>query len=79
MTSTYPLPFLPFFTVPPFLACGAPIKSSMLLAPLMPVVGLDGGADGGPEAEGTAGLPASLDRSSDVMGAITAGDTIDDG
>lgn len=44
----YPLPFLPFLMVPPFLACGAPIKSSILLALLIPVAGLDGGADGGP-------------------------------
>ena len=34
--------------VPPFLACGAPIKSSILLALLIPVAGLDGGADNGP-------------------------------
>lgn len=49
ITSTYPLPFFPFLTVPPLRACGAPIRSSMLLALLMLVGGLDGGADGGPE------------------------------
>ena len=47
MTSTYPLPFLLFLTVPPFRACGTPIKSSMVLALLIAVPGLDGGADGG--------------------------------
>lgn len=47
ITSTYPLPFLPFLTVPPFRGCGAPIKSSILLALLIPVAGLDGGAEGG--------------------------------
>ena len=57
MTSTYPLPFLPFLIVPPFLACGAPIRSSMLLALLMPVAGLEGGADGG--AEPGAAVPAN--------------------
>ena len=50
ITSTY-LPFFAFFTVPPFLACGAPIRSSILLALLIPVAGLEGGADGGPVAE----------------------------
>lgn len=49
ITSTYPLPFLPFLTVPPFRGCGAPIKSSILLALLIPVAGLDGGAEGGAE------------------------------
>lgn len=49
MTSTYPLPFLLFLTVPPFRGCGAPIKSSILLALLIPVAGLDGGAEGGAE------------------------------
>lgn len=49
MTSTYPLPFLPFLTVPPFRGCGAPIRSSILLALLIPVAGLDGGAEGGAE------------------------------
>lgn len=49
ITSTYPLPFLPFLTVPPFRGCGAPIKSSILLALLIPVAGLDGGAEGGVE------------------------------
>ena len=34
--------------VPPCLTCGAPIKSSMLLALLMAVVGRDRGAEGGP-------------------------------
>lgn len=52
MTSTYPLPLFFPLTVPPFLACGAPIKSSILLTPLIAVAGLDDGADGGPEAEG---------------------------
>lgn len=47
--STYPLPLLPFLTVPPFRGCGAPIKSSILLALLIPVSGLDGGAVGGVE------------------------------
>ena len=50
MTSTYPLPFFFPFAVP-FLppVDGGPSKSSMLLALLMPVLGLLGGAVGGPE------------------------------
>ena len=47
MTSTYRPVLFPFLTVPPFLACGAPIKSSILLALLIPVDGLDGGPEGG--------------------------------
>lgn len=43
--------------VPPFLACGAPIKSSMVLALLIAVAGLDGGAEGGPEPDGPAPKP----------------------
>ena len=34
--------------VPPFLACGTPIRSSILLALLKPVAGLEGGADSSP-------------------------------
>lgn len=48
ITSTYPLPFFPLLTVPPFLACGSPIRSSILPAPLAAVGGLDGGADATP-------------------------------
>ena len=44
--------------MPPFLACGTPIRSSILLAPLIPVAGLEGGAEGGPD--GTPESPASL-------------------
>ena len=51
ITSTYPRPFFAFFTVPPFLACGTPIKSSIPIAPLCPVAGLEGGPDGGPAGE----------------------------
>jgi hypothetical protein len=63
ITSIYRPPFFPFLTVPPFLACGTPIRSSILLAlltPLMPVPGLDGGANppvGGPEPVGEVRLP----------------------
>lgn len=84
ITSTYPLPFFPFRTVPPFLACGAPIKSSMLLAPLWLVVGLDGGADGGPPGKSEVVLRG--DKSDkDTVGssaptfADTAGEAVRDG
>ena len=52
MTSTYPRPFFFPLTVPPFLAAGAPIRSSIVAVPApppIPVLGLEGGADGGPE------------------------------
>lgn len=45
MTSTYLPAFFPRRTVPPFLACGCPSKSSILLASLIAVAGLDGGAE----------------------------------
>ncbi len=48
MTSTYPLPFLLFLTVPPFRTAGAPIRSSMELALLVDVVGREGGPGDGP-------------------------------
>ena len=83
ITSTYPLPFFPFLTVPPFLACGIPIKSSMLLAPLIPVAGLDGGAEGGPDggpvAERAGAAFGSIDVSRVVVGAFTIGDELRDG
>lgn len=64
MTSTYPLPFFPRLMVPPCLARGSPIKSSMLPAPLTAVGGRDGGAECGPSdgarspLAATAGEPA---------------------
>lgn len=83
ITSTYPLPFFPFLTVPPFLGCGTPIRSSILLAPLMPVAGLDGGAEGGPDggpvAEVMEATLGSVDASSIVVGALTAGEELRDG
>lgn len=45
MTSTYLPAFFPLRTVPPFLACGCPSRSSILLASLIAVAGLDGGAE----------------------------------
>lgn len=48
ITSTYPLPFFLPLAAPPFLACGGPIRSSILLALLIPVFGRLGGALGGP-------------------------------
>lgn len=78
ITSTYPLPFFPFLTVPPFLACGTPIRSSILLAPLIPVAGLDGGAEGGPDggpvAKSIDAALGSVDASSAVVGAFMTGD-----
>jgi hypothetical protein len=51
ITSIYPLPFFFPFTVPPvFLPAGAPNKSSMLLALLIAVPGLDAGTLGGARA-----------------------------
>ena len=52
--------------VPPFLAAGAPIKSSMLVLPAfppIPVLGLEGGADGGPEGGPEDGASAGDDGS----------------
>ena len=53
--------------MPPFRAAGAPIKSSILLATLIPVAGRDGGADGGPVPAAEAGLkpPLSLGLAAD--------------
>lgn len=50
----YPLPFFALLTVPPFLACGAPIRSSIILSLLTPVAGLEGGAEGGLELDAPA-------------------------
>jgi hypothetical protein len=47
MTSTY-LPFLTPFFAPARLGAAGPSRSSISLAPLMLVAGLDGGLDGGP-------------------------------
>ena len=70
-------------TVPPFLACGAPIRSSILLAPLIPVAGLDGGAEGGPEGgpiiDSVDVAFGSCDAVSPFEGACTAGDALRDG
>ena len=55
ITSIYPLAFFPFLRVPPCLACGAPIKSSILLALLTAVPGRDGAAEGGPMPRPTVG------------------------
>ena len=54
MTSTYRPPFF-FFAPAPFLACGAPSKSSILLALLIDVLGLEGGPDAAPN-EGRASV-----------------------
>lgn len=55
----------------------------MLLAPLIPVAGLDGGAEGGPDggtvAKSIDAALSSVDASSAVVGAFTAGDELRDG
>ena len=55
----------------------------MLLAPLIPVAGLDGGAEGGPEggpvAERAGAAFGSIDVSRVVIGAFTIGDELRDG
>lgn len=83
ITSTYPFPLFPFLTVPPFLGCGTPIRSSILLAPPIPVAGLDGGAEGGPDGgpvdESVDAALGSVDASSAVVGAFTAGVGLRDG
>jgi hypothetical protein len=56
MTSTY-LPFLAPFFAPARRGAAGPSKSSISLAPLMLVDGLDGGLDGGPFQELPAGPP----------------------
>ena len=52
--------FLPFFIVPPFLAAGSPSKESISLALLMPVDGLEGGADGGANVWGANSLMGGI-------------------
>ena len=55
----------------------------MLLAPLIPVAGLDGGAEGGPDGGPVAGSMlapfGSIGAPSVVIGAFTAGDGLRDG
>ena len=60
MTSTYPRPFFPFFTVPPFRAPGAPKRSSIELALPVAVPGRDGGADEGAASPGVAGADVAV-------------------
>jgi hypothetical protein len=69
MTSTYRPPFF-FFALGPLRACGAPNKSSMLLAVLMPVPGLDGGPDasrGGLASAGGLAGPSLSDGTPGVL------------
>ena len=55
----------------------------MLLAPLIPVAGLDGGADGGPDggpvAESIDAALRSVEASSPIVGALPVGDALPDG
>ena len=67
--------------MPPFLACGAPIKSSILLAPLIPVGGLEGaegGPEGGPETD-RMGCWAPSGANASVAEGSRAGDPVRDG
>lgn len=59
------------------------MRSSILLAPLIPVAGLDGGPDGGPDgepvAESIGAMLGPTGAPSVVVGAFTAGDGLRDG
>ena len=68
MTSTYLPPFF-FFALGPLRACGAPSKSSMLLAVLIPVPGLEGGPDanGGLASAGGLAGPSLSDGTPGVL------------
>ena len=58
--------------VPPFLAAGTPIRSSILAVPApspIPVLGLEGGADGGPEGGPEEGAnKGDAESGKDLMG-----------
>lgn len=73
MTSTYRPAFFPLRTVPPFLACGCPNKSSILLASLMAVAGLDGGAEDDSPSDGARiGIAVNAEASSVLLGSAAA-------
>lgn len=74
MTSTYRPAFFPLRTVPPFLACGCPSKSSILLASLIAVAGLDGGAEEESPSDGARIDIAVNDGASSVLLGSAAAD-----
>lgn len=73
MTSTYLPAFFPLRTVPPFLACGCPNRSSILLASLIAVAGLDGGAEADKPSDGARiDNPIGAGASSVLLGSAAA-------
>ena len=67
MTSTYRPAFFPLRTVPPFLACGWPSRSSILLASLIAVAGLDGGVEENPSGGARTGIGCKVAAASSVL------------
>lgn len=56
------------------------MRSSILLPPLIPVAGLDGGAEDGPDSGPVAeSIGAPFDSASVVVGAFRAGDGLREG
>lgn len=73
MTSTYLPAFFPLRTVPPFLACGCPSRSSILLASLIAVAGLEGGAEEeNPSGGARTGNGGNAGASSVLLGSAAA-------
>lgn len=73
MTSTYLPAFFPLRNVPPFLACGCPSRSSILLASLIAVGGLEGGAEEeNPSGGARTGVKGNDEASSVLLGSAAA-------
>ena len=77
MTSTYLPAFFPLRKVPPFLACGCPNRSSILLASLIAVAGLDGGAEADNPSDGArTDIAVNTGASSVLLGSAAADETL---